>query len=361
MHADRHAIHSARPTFAVAGRDEPRLSAALLRLLVTETAEGLAACEAEFANWGQSPGGGTGFLWFDRQTLDFGRDLAVRLGDATLFEGRISALEARFPAQSPPVLAVRAEDRLQDLRMTRRTRLFERTSDADLVRRLAADHGLQPDVDLPGPTHALLVQANESDLALLRRRALAADADLRLQGTRLQVRQRSARGGGAAPPVLQHGARLHAFDASADLAHQRTAVTCGGWDVAGKQALAARATASDLGAEADNDGNGDSGPAMLQRAFGERADAFGHGVPLDDEAARALAQAHLRTLARRFLRGRGQCDPEPALVVGGRVELRGLGPLFSGTWGLTEVVHRFDMALGLRTAFAVERAWIGRP
>jgi phage protein D len=358
MHADRPALHSARPSFRVAGQDEPRLSSALLRLVVSETAEGLAACEAEFTNWGESPSGGVGFLWFDRRTLDFGRDLVVRLGDATLFEGRISALEAGFPAQSPPVLTLRAEDRLQDLRMTRRTRLFERTSDADLVRRLTADHGLQPDVDLPGPTHALLVQANESDLALLRRRALAADADLRLQGTRLQVRRRSARGGGAAPPVLQHGARLHAFDASADLAHQRTAVTCGGWDVAGKQALAARATAADLGREADG---GDSGPALLQRTFGERADAFGHGVPLDDEAARALAQAHLRTLARRFLRGRGTCDPEPALAVGGRVELRGLGPLFSGTWGLTEVVHRFDPAQGLRTAFAVERAWIGRP
>ena len=47
------------------------------------------------------------------------------------------------------------------------------------------------------------------------------------------------------------------------------------------------------------------------------------------------------------------------LHVGKRVTLGGLGPLFSGKYGVVEVSHRFD-AHGLRTEFVVERPWLGR-
>jgi phage protein D len=358
MDANRQAINSARPTFVVAGQDTPALSASLLRLVISDHVEGLASCEAEFGNWGQPAGGssGIGYLWFDRRTLDFGAEIEVRLGTATLFNGRMTALQAQFPALAPGSVVVRAEDRLQDLRMTRRTRHFDNLSDADLVRRIAQDHGLQADIDLPGAAQTLIVQANESDLALLRRRALAADADVRLSGTTLAVRRCGSRINDRLS--LTHGARLHHLQVAADLAHQRTAITCSGWDVSSKQQVSAQATASAVASEASG---GDSGPAVLQRALGERKDSFAHAHPGNDSSARELAEAQMRLLARRFLRGRGECDPEPGLLPGHQVELLGLGPLFSGAYGVTEVTHRFDAAQGLRTAFAVERAWIGRP
>ena len=169
---------------------------------------------------------------------------------------------------------LRVDDRLQDLRMTRRTRCFEALSDAELVQRIASDHGLQTDVNLPGPTWPLVVQANESDLAFLRRRALVADADLMLLAGKLSAQARGAR---RSPPLrLTHGAALHRFHVVADLAHQRTALTCAGWDVAAKQAVAVQATASAVAAEARS---GDSGPQLLQSAIGAREDLVGHRVP----------------------------------------------------------------------------------
>lgn len=356
MGANDLAIRSARPAFEVDGQPQPRLDSSLLRLALAESAEGLASCELEFGNWGVGGQGQLGFLWFDRQLLDFGKTLALKLGSDTLFEGRIMAIEGRFPPLAPPTLVLRVDDRLQDLRMTRRTRCFEALSDAELVQRIASDHGLQTDVNLPGPTWPLVVQANESDLAFLRRRALVADADLMLLAGKLSAQARGAR---RSPPLrLTHGAALHRFHVVADLAHQRTALTCAGWDVAGKQAVAVQATASAVAAEARS---GDSGPQLLQSAIGAREDLVGHRVPSDDAGARAEAEAHLRVLARRFLRGRGEAEADARLRAGGTVELAGLGPLFDGAYGVTDTLLRFDAAMGLRMEFGVERAWLGRP
>lgn len=356
MGANDLAIRPARPGFVVDGQAQPRLDSSLLRLALAESAEGLASCELEFGNWGVGSQGQLGFLWFDKQLLDFGKTLALKLRSDTLFEGRIMAIEGRFPQAAPPTLVLRVDDKLQDLRMTRRTRCFEAISDADLVQRIASDHGLQTDINLPGPTWPLVVQANESDLAFLRRRARVADADLMLIDGKLSAHARGAR---RTPPLrLTQGAALRRFTVAADLAHQRTALSCAGWDVTSKQAVAVQATSSAVAAEA---GSGDSGPQLLQSALGERKDLVGHRVPFDEAGARAEAEAHLRTLARRFLRGHGETEADARLRAGGTVELAGLGPLFDGAYGVTHTLLRFDSAEGLRMEFGVERAWLGRP
>ncbi len=356
MGANDLAIASARPGFEVDGQRQAALESGLLRLAVAETAEGLASCEAEFGNWGIGSQAALGFLWFERRVLDFGKTMTVKLGDDTVFEGQIVAIEGRFPPQAPPTVVVRVDDKLQALRMTRRTRCFESTTDADLMQRIAGEHGLQTDVNLPGPTWPLVVQANESDLAFLRRRALVADADLMLLGGKLSAQARSAR---RTPPLrMTQGGALRRFEVCADLAHQRTALTCAGWDVAAKQALAAEATSSAVANEASG---GDSGPQVLQSALGARKDMVGHRVPFDDAGARAEAEAHLRALSRRFVRGRGEANANARLRAGTTVELSGLGPLFDGAYGVTDTRLRFDAAHGLRSEFGVERAWLGQP
>jgi len=356
MDANRSAITSARPKLEVDGQARPELDSGLLRLQVSDTADGLATCEAEFGNWGANAQGQLGFLWFQRDVLEFGKRFVVKLGDDTLFEGKVTAIEARFPALTPPTLVVRVDDPLQDLRMNRRTRCFERVSDADVLNQIANDHGLQTDINLSGPTWPLLVQANESDLAFLRRRMLVADADLVVADGKLTAQPRPSRPRPAM--TLVHGGTLRRFHVAADLAHQRTSLHCTGWDVANKQAVSEEATASSLGNEASA---GDSGPQILQQTFGARHDTVSHRVPPDAASARTEAESHLRALARRFVRGHGETDTDVRLRAGSSVQLDGLGPLFSGAYGLSEVLHRFDETHGLRTEFTAERAWLGRP
>ena len=160
-------VLSARPSILIGGQDKPELAAGLLSLAVSEDVCGLYRCEATFGNWGTS-NGAPGYLYFDRSLLDFGKQLQVKVGDVALFDGRIMALEAQYPEGQPPRITVLAEDRLQDLRMTRRTRSFNDQSDADVAQKITNDHGLTPQIDLGGPTHKLLAQVNQSDLAFLR-------------------------------------------------------------------------------------------------------------------------------------------------------------------------------------------------
>jgi phage protein D len=347
------AILSARPTLEVAGESRPRLEQGMSRLEIVETIHGLYRCEAEFINWGAGSNA-PDFLYFDRALLDYGKPFKVKLRDDVLFDGRIMALEGSFPAGAPPLITVLAEDRFQDLRMTRRTRSFEDVSDADIIRRIASDHGFTDDVSAEGPTYKMLAQVNQSDLAFMRERARTIDAELWMDGSTIRVKARANRRASAIELTL--GAQLHSFTATSDLATQRTSVTANGWDVAGKSALQYEADDSVMSGELNGD---TSGASILRSAIGERKEAVAHAVPLNANETQAVAESSFKNCARRFVIGRGTATTQAKLRVGALLDLKALGPLFSGKYYVVESRHLFDSARGLRTEFTAERPGIG--
>jgi Bacteriophage probable baseplate hub protein len=347
-------VRVARPTFVVAGQDQSDLAEGLLAMQTVETVDGIARCEALFGNWG-SVNGAIGFRYFDRRLLDFGKAFTVELGRATVFDGRVMGLEAHFPDGQAPRLAVLAEDRFQDLRMTRRTRTFDNTSDADVIQQIAGDHGLQTDVSLSGPQHRVLAQVNQSDLAFLWDRARNADARLWVEGDTLHARPRADRPGETIE--LTYGRGLREFAVLADLAGQRTGVTVGGWDVAAKSDLQFEATETAIANELNG---GTSGASILANSLGSRKEGFVRTVPFTSQEAQTNAEALFRARARRFVRGRGVAEADGRLRVGAFVDLAGLGPLFDGTYFLAEVRHLFDGKRGIRTEFVAERPGLGQ-
>ncbi|HXT20648.1 MAG TPA: contractile injection system protein, VgrG/Pvc8 family [Thermoanaerobaculia bacterium] len=346
-------FQSARPSIEIAGKRDATLTSALLNLHVVDSNDGMARCELTFGNWGgpEKPG----FQHFGRDKLEFGKAVKVTLGASTLFEGRISAITAKFPEGGPPQVGVCAEDRLQDLRMTRRTRTFADASLADVIRKIAGDHGLQPQVDAGGETYKLLAQVNQSDLAFARDLGRREDVQVWVEGTKLNAAQRARRQGGTVE--LTWAGNLRDFSVSADLAHQRTKLVGAGWNVADKQASKHEADEAAIRAELNG---GDSGAGTLKSAFGERADTLAHQVPASDAQARALADASFRHLSRRFVVGRGVAETKPELRVGAKLKIKGLGPLFEGEYTVTDTSVRFDNALGLRTEFLCDRPSIGK-
>ncbi|HYE14896.1 MAG TPA: contractile injection system protein, VgrG/Pvc8 family [Pyrinomonadaceae bacterium] len=346
---------STRPAVEIDGQPAESLTAGLNSLTIVETTDGLYRCEALFGNWGERDGS-VGFLYFDRATLDFGKPFKIKLGDSTLFDGRVMGLEGQFGAGSAPQINVLAEDRLQDLRMTRRTRTFADVTDADIFNQIAGEHGLTPSVDLSGPTYKVLAQVNQSDLAFLRERARSVDAELWVEGSTLNAKKRADRDAGTIKMI--HGGKLFDFTVAADLAMQRTSVSVSGWDVASKDEIKFEADDSALGGELGSD---ESGASILQSALGDRKESLTHTVPLSSDEAQAAAEAFFRMSARRFLVGRGTAETSADLRVGCFLDLQGLGDLFSGKYHVTEVRHMFDLSNGLRTEFRAERPGIGTP
>ena len=342
-----------RPTFVVDGQSRAPLADGLLSMSIVEDVDGLYRCEATFGNWGSGSGTTLDYLYFDRSVLEFGKTFVVKLGNDTLFEGAISGLEGQFPAGRSPEVTVLAEDRLQDLRMTRRTRTFADLDDAGVVRQIAGDHGLTADVSLSGPSHKVLAQVNQSDLAFVRERAQALDAEVWVNGRTLHVKSHADRRQTAVP--LSYRIELTAFSVLADLAHQRTAVTVTGWDVSGKSAITQEATDSAVNGELEG---GKSGSSVLKSAFGDRKETIAHDVPITTDAARRAAEAAFKLRARRFITAHGVATTSASIKVGGSADVKGVGPLFNGKYYLTHVRHLFD-GNGLRSEFTGERPGLG--
>jgi phage protein D len=348
----------ARPRIRLDGTLQEALGESELQsLIVEETTLGLFRAEASFLNWGPS-GGQTGFLYFDRRTLDFGRTLSVELGppgaSGPVFAGRITGIEAHFPPERPPEIQVLAEDRFQDLRMSRHTRSFEQVTDADVIRTIASRHSLSAEVDLDGPTYPALVQLNQSDLAFLRERVAAADAELWMDDRTLYAQARSRRK--AAEAELTWGKELLELSVLADLAHQRTSVRVTGWSPADKDAISEEAGESAIANELMG---GRSGSAVLGQALATRIEPAARLAPLSRDEARGLAEADYRARARGFVRGYGRAEGNVQVRVGTQLSLKGLGPWFDGPYYVTLARHSFSLRDGYRTAFEVERPGLG--
>ena len=347
------AFYTARPSLTLDGDIEATLAEGLVSLVVEETIEGLYRCEFTVGNW-DTVNADPGYLYRDRSLLDFGKPLEVRAGDGEsggrLFSGRISALEGRYPPNAPPEMVVLAEDGLQDLRMTRRTRTFDDVTVDDVVSQIASDHGLSSDVQLSSPTYRVLAQVNQSDLAFIRECARNADGEVWLDDGTVHVESRTNRR--LDELTLTYGRTLREISVLADIATQRTSVRVSGWDVSAKEAVDYEATVSTL----QNELNGDvSGSSALETAFAQRAERLVHCVPFNEQEAQSVAEAEFRRMGRRFLTGSALAEGDARIRVGARLKLLGLGALFEGTYDVVATMHVFDEH-GFTTRFRVERA-----
>ncbi|MFZ0546128.1 MAG: contractile injection system protein, VgrG/Pvc8 family [Candidatus Promineifilaceae bacterium] len=336
------------------GTFNPDVSQNIVAASVTETIDGLFACEIELLNHGVS-----GYFYLDRDEFDFGTEIEFGVGigrtEEKLFQGYITGLEARYMDGGGSRLTILAEDGLQNLRMTRRTRTFEDVTDEDVMQTIAQEHSLQTDFEgLDGPNYRVLAQTNLSDLAFLRQCARRLNAELWLDDQTLHAAPRSSRGSDRVE--LAYGASLQSFQVRADLAHQCTEFSVGGWDVQAKEAIHETADSSAISSEL----NGfQSGSEILEDAFGERIASYVHKAPHTTAEARAIAEAEYQMRARRFVTGSGTADGDPRIRVGTILELSQLGTMFDGDYYITSTCHTIDLDTGYKTEFEVERAGVG--
>lgn len=353
-------VDSTLPRFFVGGAEKAELARDVARVDIEEDAMGMKRLRCVLTAIGPQPGAqDEQLLYQDGAILDFGVTLEVAMGPAslprTVFKGQVSALELAMEQSHEPEVRVYAEDKLMQLRMTRRFKTYENVSDADLVQQIASQHGLQGNAQVEGPTFNVIQQWNQSDLAFLRDRARRLAADVWIDGDTLHMASRDQRNGNAV--TLIQGNDLLAVEIRADLAHQRTGAKVAGFDEAEQDAIDEEAVSSDVAAEASG---GRGGVDILQQAFGERLTHRVREVPFKDAEAKAWAKAELQRRSRRFVTVRGITLGTPTLTVGSLVKLERVGPTFEGEgYYVTRVAHCFDLQQGFRTHFEAERSWVG--
>ena len=345
--------------FKVEGEVRGDLSRDLVRLEVEEDTAGLRTLSARFLAFGPHANEPEErLLYLDGDPFDFGKRLEVSLGapedERVVFKGQLSAIEVDFEEGAEPEVVVMAEDELMRLRMKRRSRTWEKKSDADIAQAIAGEHGLEAEVEAPGPTYDVVQQWNLSDLAFLRERARRIQADVGFAGGKLHFKSRDARRG---PEItLVRGNHLLSVQLRADLAHQRGTVKVSGYDASKRERIEKDAGPSALGAEA---AGGRSGPQIVERVMPGMESYRVREVPLKDDEAQDWARAEMLRRGRRFVTVSGTTRGTPDLVVGARLRLERVGrPFEGGPYYATRVQHTYDLQSGHRTHFDAERATV---
>ncbi|HEV7745440.1 MAG TPA: contractile injection system protein, VgrG/Pvc8 family [Pyrinomonadaceae bacterium] len=350
-------LNFAGPVFEVEGEANVDLARDILRLEIEETTAGLKTLTARFLATGRtSSSAEQRQLYLDGSILDFGKKLSVVLGPApnahTVFTGWISALEGDFKGTETPHVIIFAEDKLMKLRMTRRMKTYENMSDADIASAIAGEHGLTPATDAAGPTYDLVQQWNMSDLAFLRERARKIQAEIWVEDETLHFKTRSNRT--ATELTLVQGNELITLHARADLAHQRTKVKLSGYDASQRDRIEEEAGEDAIQAEVSA---GQTGPALLQRAFGERVSYRVRDVPLKATEASDWVKAEMLRRARGFVVVTGTTSGSADMVVGSKLTLERTARPFDGSgYYVTRLLQTYDAEQGFRTHFEAERA-----
>jgi phage protein D len=298
-------------------------------------------------------------MFFDGGVISFGMELEVTLGPPTasaiVFKGRVTSIGGRFGSTRSPELVIRAEDDLMLFKLTRRTRTYEEVTDAEVAEALAQAHNLEPDCDAEGPRHRTLVQLAQTDLAFLRERAAAVDAQVWIEEGKLKFKSRNDRDGGEVKLTL--GEMLRSFDVHADLMDQVASLHAHGWDVASKEDPDAEAAGSLLADEAKG---ATSGADLIEKVFGKRVEHVSDRVVSSRDEADSVAKTQLLRRGRSFVRASGETEGTAVLRVGSRCKIGGVGPIFEGTYFATHVTHRWDRVRAFHTSFTAERPGVGK-
>jgi phage protein D len=290
--------------------------------------------------------------------LDFGKTMEISIGAAdsahVIFSGAISAIEATHRAGALPTAIVYAEDKLMQLRLTRRMRTYRDVTDGDIAEAIAREHGLQASADAPGPRYDVVQQWNQSDLAFLRERARLIQAEVWVADETLHFATRGNRT--ATTLSLVAGDELLEVQLRADLAHQRTGVHVSGYDAQQRAAVDESSGADAIQAEI---AGGRTGPAILEQAFGARVSYRVRSDPFVADEARAWAKGEMLRRSRAFVSVTGTTNGSADMMVGSTLSLDRVGTPFNGDgYYVTRVSHTYDLTEGFRTHFDAERATV---
>ncbi len=313
----------------VNGQENSKVSAKILAVDVTlqlNSVDEISITLTDVVEFSQ----GTAFR--DVEGLKLYDQLGVELGYINalenIIEGELTALEASFPEDGNATLRLQGHSPLHKLLRVRRTRTFAKVKDSDIVSQIARDHGLGVSVDGSEILHDYVIQANRTDLDFLLERAAALNFDLWFEDG--SVVFRSARTTETEIASLAWGQELLSFTPRLDSQTEIRKVTVLGYDPKTKAAVS----------------------GSWEGNKGVRVETFGDPTVSTKAEAQSLAEAIGAEAKGRRVTGSASTIGNPNIRPGRAIDLRGIGPWFSGRYKITRATHRYGSD-GYRTDFDV--------
>jgi phage protein D len=286
----------------------------------------------------------------DSHPLQLGKEIEIKtsaLGGratASIFKGQIAAVEPEFTAKGCTIVA-RAYDHAHKLNRERKTRTFQQTSAADMVKKLATEAGLTPTTTPTTVVHEFFQQSNETDWDFAWRLALMHDYEVVVDDKKLNFRP--ANGSSGAPVALKWQEELLSFRPRMSGVQQPQTVNVRAWDPKGKANVSGSASSGQTSSKAGVE------RSKVSHDLGGGTTAVTDRVAANSGEANAIAKSTLNRLADAFYEADGTALGNPAIKAGGQVKISGVGQQFSGTFTVSSATHSYRGGSGYRTAFQI--------
>jgi phage protein D len=296
------------------------------------------------------------FRWMDSGPFEVGKEVEIQLpldaeNETTIkvIKGEITAIEPHFNREVAATLTVRGYDKAHRLTRGTKTRAYENVTDGDIVRQIASQNGLSPQVEDPGEVYDHVYQHNLTDLQFLTDRAQRIGYEVFVEENKLYFRKpQGARG----QVELEWGVTLRSFKPRLSLWRQVNKVTVKGWDPNKKEEIRGEATSS---TSSPKIGLGKTGPQATTTAFGAAEELVVRRPVQTQREADMLAKALLDEINAGFVEAEGVAVGNPNMKAGMKVKIKKVSSKFEGEYMVTAVRHIYTPS-GYETFFSVQGA-----
>jgi phage protein D len=237
-------------------------------------------------------------------------------------------------------------------------------SDGDIAEKILRElpsASLTLDADATPDQHEYVIQYNQTDLAFLLERASLIGFSVWVDDRTLNFKRATPEEAAVQTLVWGHPAAafapgehlpLGSFTPTMNTLRPVTKVTVQGYDQ--KQAQRFEASAPEVPSPSAGQSAAD-----VSAAAGRNVETVVVDQPLESaDEARRLARALYERASLEFITGTGATIGSPDLRAGKLVALQGLGPVFDGTYSVTQSTHTISSA-GYRTTFSARKAALG--
>jgi len=361
------------PSFLVkVGAKELREVNDVQRLTYSDSLEQIDSFELTLNNWNDKTIGAqtfsdTSFKYSDGPLFDPWQDVEVWMGylrygndeRRRMLTGEITTLTPSFPSSGVSTVTVRGLNLFHRFRTKQDTRPFFDKTDTEIAQILVDEIAEEVKKRVPGlelvldpedvarnrqreEKHEYLLMSNQYPIVFLMQRARRIGYELTMEEVptgdtrKVLFHYRSTSQVNRPTYILEWGKTLISFQPTLQTANQVSEVTVRGWSPQSKKKLEATATRQQLVDEKV------VAPSDLDLAEPELAQKLEIVVdrPIRSQAeADELARKTLRKVGETLVTAQGKTIGVPDLRAGSKIELRGLGRRFSGTYLVTATTH----------------------